>query len=226
VVTRGDAEVTPTEAAALLGMSRPRPRKYRRDDEQGIPATTGWLPVSALWTYAGAFAAQVWLWARRPDKAVDYLYAFANHAAPTRVWREEQSLAASGLGHICGDMPHNWASAEFIRLVRHLLLFERGDTLEILPGAPAHWTAPGTAIRLERSPTRFGRVSVTTECGTDRFVARIIREGHGTELGTAWLTVPERFRGAVTVDGLPVVVESGHVALRLPHDRPITVEAY
>jgi hypothetical protein len=197
----------------------------RRDDEQGIPATTGWLPFNAVWTYAAAFAAQVWLWAGRTDKAVDYLYAFANHAAPTRVWREEQSLAASGLGHICGDMPHSWASAEFIRLVRHLLLFERGDTLEILPGAPAHWTAPGTVIRLERSPTRFGRVSVATECDEDRFVARIVREAHGPELVTARLTVPERFRAAATVDGVPAGVESGSVVLHLPHDHPITVEA-
>jgi hypothetical protein len=196
----------------------------RRDDEQGIPATTGWLPFNAVWTYAAAFAAQVWLWAGRPDKAVDYLYAFANHAAPTRMWREEQSLAASGLGHICGDMPHNWASAEFIRLVRHLLLFERGDTLEILPGAPAHWTEPGTAIRLERSPTRFGRVSVTTDCGEHRFVARIVREA-GSELVTAWLTVPERFRTAVSIDGVPTAIECGRVVLRLQPGDAITVEA-
>ena len=41
-------------------------------------------------------------------RAADYLYAFANHAAPTLVWREEQSVTGSGHGQICGDMPHNY----------------------------------------------------------------------------------------------------------------------
>ena len=81
------------------------------DDEEGIPATTGWLPYRAVWNYHASFAAHVWLYAGRPDKAVDYLYAFANHAAPTRVWREEQSLKSSHNGQFIGDMPHNWASA-------------------------------------------------------------------------------------------------------------------
>jgi hypothetical protein len=92
---------------------------------------------------------------------VDYLYAFANHAAPTRVWREEQSFRDSQLGQIIGDMPHNWASVEFVRLVRHLLLFERGDVLELLPGLPPEWLVPERPLHLQNSPTRFGPVSLT-----------------------------------------------------------------
>ena len=96
------------------------------------------------------------LYAGHPDKAVDYLYAMANHAAPTRVWREEQSLAASDNADFVGDMPHNWASAEFVRLVRHLLVFERGETLELLPALPPEWLRPGAEVRVDRTPTRFG----------------------------------------------------------------------
>ncbi len=131
-----------------------------RDDEEGIPATTGWLPYRALWTYAASFYAHTWLYAGRPDKALDYLYAYANHATPTRVWREEQSLASSQHGQVCGDMPHNWGSAEFIRLVRHLLVFERGEELELLPGLPPEWLIPGRRVFLERTPTRFGPVTL------------------------------------------------------------------
>jgi hypothetical protein len=134
------------------------------DDEQGIPSSTGWLPYRSLWTYHASFAAHVWLYSGRPDKAVDYLYAFANHAAPTRVWREEQSIDSTGNGQIFGDMPHNWASVEFIRLVRHLLVFERGETLELLPGMPAAWFAPGAHTAVERTPTRFGPVSIDVRC--------------------------------------------------------------
>ncbi|MFO7635365.1 MAG: hypothetical protein R6W76_22665 [Caldilinea sp.] len=138
------------------------------DDEEGIPATTGWLPYRAVWNYHASFAAHVWLYAGRPDKAVDYLYAFANHAAPTRVWREEQSLKSSHNGQLIGDMPHNWASAEFIRLVRHLLVFERGETVEFLAGLPENWIYPGATAELEATPTRFGPVTLKLEIGEGR----------------------------------------------------------
>jgi hypothetical protein len=130
------------------------------DDEQGIPAETGWLTYRSLWTYYASFAAHAWLYAGRPDKAVDYLYGFANHAAPTRVWREEQPLHATGQEEVCGDMPHNWASAEFVRLVRHLLVFEVGGGLQLLAGVPSEWLAPGASIEVDRTPTRFGAVSL------------------------------------------------------------------
>ncbi|MBI1295672.1 hypothetical protein GC175_12030 [bacterium] len=139
------------------------------DDRQGIPAATGWLPFEAVWSYAASFYAHVWLYAGRPDKAVDYLYAFANHASPTRVWREEQSLAHIGLDQQIGDMPHNWASAEFIRLVRNLLVFERGDTLELLSGLPSEWLVTGKRLEVA-TPTRYGQVYLSLE---------ISEEGHG-----------------------------------------------
>jgi hypothetical protein len=144
-------------------------RLYERiDDTEGVPVETGWLPYRALWSYEAAFAAEVWLYAGRPDKAVDYLYAFANHASPTRVWREEQSLIATDNGQLFGDMPHNWASVEFIRLVRHLLVYERGETLELLPGLPANWVHPGATVELDATPTRFGPVSLKLAIGEGR----------------------------------------------------------
>jgi hypothetical protein len=180
----------------------------RRDDEEGIPATTGFLPYRAVWTYGASFAAHVWLYAGRPDKAVEYLYAFANHAFPTRVWREEQSLLDSGGRQITGDMPHNWASAELIRLVRHLLVFERGDRLELLPGAPEAWLRPGASIRVERSPTRFGPVTLRVEAGEDALVAEVTRHGNGRATPSA-----------VTLTG-----PRGPVELALAPDEPVRVE--
>ncbi|MFN8465825.1 MAG: hypothetical protein U0X20_09755 [Caldilineaceae bacterium] len=134
------------------------------DDEEGMPQETGWVPYQGLWNYQAGFAAEAMLYAGHPDKAVDYLYAMANHAAPTRVWREEQSLVASDNADFVGDMPHNWASAEFVRLVRHLLVFERGDTLELLPALPPEWLRPGAEVRVDRTPTRFGPVTLHLRC--------------------------------------------------------------
>jgi hypothetical protein len=39
--------------------------------------------------------------------------------------REEQMPVGQG-NQVVGDMPHNWASAEFIHLVRHSLILECG----------------------------------------------------------------------------------------------------
>ena len=62
------------------------------DNEQGIPENIDWLKYKAVIPYFSSFYAHVWLCAGRPDKALDYIYAFANHAARTRVWREEQGF--------------------------------------------------------------------------------------------------------------------------------------
>jgi hypothetical protein len=145
------------------------------DDEEGIPAETGWLPYRAKWSYAASFYAHAWLYAGRPDKAIDYLYAFANHAAPTRVWREEQSLQGTHHGQYFGDMPHNWASVEFIRLVRNLLVFERGDALELLRGLPAQWLQSDLPVIVEATPTRFGPVSLDLRCTAERQVTITVK---------------------------------------------------
>lgn len=152
------------------------------DDQEGIPAYTGWAPYQALWCYNASFAAHAWLYTDRGDKALDYLYAFANHASPTRVWREEQSLSGTEEGQWWGDMPHNWASAEFIRLVRHLVVFEKGEGLELLGGVPASWRRAGDVIRLDRTPTRFGPLSLSLETGEDRNFAMSVETDPGSPL--------------------------------------------
>jgi hypothetical protein len=198
-----------------------------RDDEQGIPATTGWLSYRAVWTYAASFAAHVWLYAHRADKAIQYLYAFANHAFPTRVWREEQSLVGSGNRHVWGDMPHNWASAEFVRLVRHLLIFERGPDLELLAGLPEGWMLPGCRIHVDPSPTRFGAIGLTAEARRNDLRIHVERGSRGhPPPRTTRLVVPPRFRNEVVVGGAAVsVTNGGHVELALPEDASVTLEA-
>lgn len=144
------------------------------DNEEGLPRETGWLPWRAVWSYHASFAAHVALYADRTDKAVEYLYAMANHASPTRVWREEQSLKSHPQARYIGDMPHNWASAEFVRLVRNLLVFEMGDELHLLKGMPSAWMQPSNPVIVESTPTRFGRVSLRLDVDSDGGAAIVI----------------------------------------------------
>src|SRR5262249_11720353 len=79
-----------------------------------------------------------------------------------------------------GDMPHNWASAEFIRLVRHSLMLERGEELHLFEAVPAAWTKPGARIRARQILTEFGPISLDFQVNADGL------------LGTLKLTPPQR----------------------------------
>jgi hypothetical protein len=89
-------------------------------ERDGMVYGTGW-DATGIWNYFASFYGHAWLWQGNGHKAAQILYAFANHAAPTGVWREEQSLKGEPIKKV-GDMPHNWASAEFTRLTIHLLV--------------------------------------------------------------------------------------------------------
>ena len=97
---------------------------------------------------------------------VDSFYAFANHASPMLCWREEQNPKGEKYD-ACGDMPHNWASAEFIRMTRHMLVLERGKQLHLLEGLPSGWTQPGSKTELSKMPTSFGPMDLSLEVAKD-----------------------------------------------------------
>jgi hypothetical protein len=129
--------------------------------EEGLIFGTGWIK-NGVWNYGASFYGHVHIWLKHGKKAAATLYAFGNHACPLLTWREEQNLVGKSESY-CGDMPHNWASAEFIRMVRHLLIMERDDELHLLEALPSSWTKPGDEIRMVDIPTSFGDVSMTVK---------------------------------------------------------------
>jgi hypothetical protein len=128
-------------------------------EREGMVYGTGWDPTG-IWNYFASFYAHAWLWQGNGRKAAQVLTAYANHAAPTLVWREEQSLHGEKFKKV-GDMPHNWASAEFIRIVIHLLALDRGDELHLLEGLPSGWLGPGMVTGLHGVATPFGPLEMT-----------------------------------------------------------------
>jgi hypothetical protein len=131
--------------------------------QEDIPAGTGWNPHEAVWGYNAQFVAEVYLWLGMRDLARRTFAGFLNHASPLYCWREEQPLREGLNGTYVGDMPHNWASAECIRFLRHILALEDGDHLRLLSGVLAEDLTFGQPIRLTQTPTRFGRVSLGLE---------------------------------------------------------------
>jgi hypothetical protein len=138
---------------------------------EGLVYGTGWIP-NGLWTYFASFYAHALLCKDCSTEAIEVLYSFANHAAPNLTWREEQEPVGKGTAEV-GDMPHNWASAEFIRLVVHLIALDLGDELHLCKGLPKAWLIPGTAIRLNALPTPFGDLNFELEVASDGATAHL-----------------------------------------------------
>lgn len=131
--------------------------------QEDIPAESGWLPHEGTWTYNAAFVAHVYLWAGLEDWARTTFAGFLNHATPLYCWREEQPLRGSLAASYVGDMPHNWASAECVLYLRHMLALEDGRSLRLLAGIGKPELAAGEPFAISGSPTRFGRISMRLE---------------------------------------------------------------
>jgi hypothetical protein len=139
-------------------------------EHEGIVYGTGWN-ATGIWNYFASFYGHAWLWQGNGRKAAQALYAFAEHASPTLVWREEQTLTGEKFKKV-GDMPHNWASAEFIRLTIHLLALDRGSELHLLEGFPYEWAKPGMITRLNGVLTPFGPLYMELKVAEDGLSAQ------------------------------------------------------
>ncbi len=127
--------------------------------QEGMVMGTGWI-IDGIWNYFASFYGHAWLWNGEGGKAADALYAFANHASPLYLWREEHNPRDLHVSYV-GDMPHNWASAEFIRLACHLLQLDRGTELHLLEGMPCEWLGPGMQTSLSEIATPFGPLTMS-----------------------------------------------------------------
>ena len=140
-------------------------------EREGMVYGTGW-DKSGIWNYFASFYGHAWLWQGNGRKAAQSLYAFANHAAPMLVWREEQSLKGEKFRKV-GDMPHNWASAEFIRLTVHMLALGRDNELHLFEGLPKEWVKPGMVTSLNGIATPFGKLYLTLKVDDSGKSARL-----------------------------------------------------
>ena len=127
--------------------------------EEGLVINTGWMK-DGIWSYFTSFYSHALLWLGKTKDIPQLLYDFANHSSPTMVWREEQKPVGKGNDEV-GDMPHNWASAEFIRMTVHMIEFDRGKELHLFEALPAKWVKAGAITKLNGIRTPFGRINLS-----------------------------------------------------------------
>ena len=131
--------------------------------QEDIPAETGWLPHGGVWNYNAGFVTHVYLWAGLAGWARSTFTGYLNHASPLYCWREEQPVRGSLTADYVGDMPHNWASAECVLYLRHMLALEDARDLRLLAGVGDFELAAGEPMSIAQSPTRFGRIDMYLE---------------------------------------------------------------
>jgi hypothetical protein len=134
-------------------------------EKEGMVTTTGWL-TGGIWNYFASFYGHALLWQGDGQKAAEVLYDYANHASPLYAWIEEQGLKNEPIREN-GDFPHNWASAEFIRLTVHLLALDRGREMHLFEGLPRQWTKPGMVTKLDKVVTPFGPLTCSLRVNDD-----------------------------------------------------------
>ena len=134
---------------------------------EDVPTETGWLPHEGIWNYKAPFVSHVYLWAGVADWARRTFTGFLNHATPLYCWREEQPTRGSLVGGYIGDMPHNWASAECMLYLRHMLALEDGAICGCWR-ASANQNSPGVPHRIRVAHTLRPHLDAAGASGRER----------------------------------------------------------
>jgi hypothetical protein len=116
--------------------------------------------AGTLWPYAGLGIAHTLLRLGKLPQVWQVLDWTMQHQTLTGAYAWGEAINPDNGGLELGDMPHSWAAAELISLLRDMLLAEQDGTLVVNGGAPDAWLSPGGHEVLRNAPTQYGVASV------------------------------------------------------------------
>jgi hypothetical protein len=95
------------------------------------------------------------------DQPANFVRAFYNTAAAS-LYPDTMCFAewVPAPGEGAGPLYKTPDECKFIQWLRQMLVFERGDTLELGLGVPRAWMADGQRVKLERAATHFGALDL------------------------------------------------------------------
>jgi hypothetical protein len=132
---------------------------------------------------------------RREARAWPMIRYVLAKATSAGTWPEAIHVKTDG--GCMGDGMHLWAAADFLLILRDLLLFEEGDRLVLTPTPPLDWAEWGSRLEVRGAPTYFGEVSFRIEGFADEVAL---------ELDARWRNPPQRIEW-----NLPFTVETARV---------------
>ncbi len=127
-------------------------------DQQIAPRQGGYWHGAGPWPYAGLALAHCYLNLGQPERSHTMLrWALDHQSAPGVYGWAELADGKTNL-FLGGDIPHGWAAAEYVSLVRDMLVREVGNAIHLAAGVTPAWLEHGKRVELGRAKTTFGAV--------------------------------------------------------------------
>ncbi|MFA7369517.1 MAG: discoidin domain-containing protein, partial [Kiritimatiellales bacterium] len=219
----------PTDPRIGKTLDAVRKSQYR----EGIMTYGRGLKAGALHHYLTFKATEGLVALNRQHEALEDLYGVLVHTSSAGAGFEFKPGGAEGAwGNRDTDFnfpTHGWFAAEYVGLVRNLLVRENDGDLHLFSALSPEWMKSGSRIAVRNAPTDFGTVA---------FVAEIKNNAMKVKLDTQWRTLPRSLIMhlpwyldgiAATVDGKPAVIGKppygeGQQIVLPPEARVVTVQ--
>ncbi len=132
------------------------------------PSNGGYKHVwGQFWPYGGLGLARDYLRLGQMSIVHQILaWTLSHQTLPgTFAWAEQVSPENGGISG--GDMPHAWAAASYVTLIREMLVMRHNDQLELFAGVPASWISAGKVVGVRNAPTEFGTLTALINSDID-----------------------------------------------------------
>jgi len=140
------------------------------------------------------------------EQAVKDLYAVLVHTSSTNAGWEVGPLPWTTRDFGEDLAPHGWFAAEYIILLRNMLLREEGNELHLLSALSPAWCKPGDSIVVDNAPTFFGGLGLKAMFSAHGMTvdvnAQFRSEPKDIVIHMPWFVTPQN----ATVDGRPMKV--------------------
>jgi hypothetical protein len=118
-----------------------------------------YLDRRLLHHYSGFRVFQTELLANQQRNVVGGLYSSLAHTTSTNAGWEAGTSPYSDRIVDDATTPHGWWAAEYVTLLRNMLVREQGRDVYLMSAVSPSWLRPGRTIAVRRAPTALGRVS-------------------------------------------------------------------
>jgi len=115
---------------------------------------------------------------RRFSKLVE---SVASSASPTGQWPE--AIHPKTGGGCMGDGQHGWAAAEWVLMIRNMIIREESDRLIFFSGTPSEWIQEGSILKFGPIRTLFGIVLIEVECKKNKMDFMLTADWHNEQPG-------------------------------------------
>lgn len=140
-------------------------RSFDRYYEKWIkPFGGAYLHHSSFWPY-GFELALCYVMLNRREVAHEMIRWHLNHQSFSNAYAWAEQIDTTTHRFRAGDMPHCWVAADYVNLLRGLLLYETEDQIVLGAGIPKSWLETGKQIAVDRAPTVFGEIGYSIDWG-------------------------------------------------------------